>query len=107
MFFRRDFTINTLALSLDPNNFGNLINYFQWFRGSKSLATVRVLHQFSFIEDPTRILRASTFLLVVFDFSIDQNTAQLAAHAVEMGIFDNLGGVRMKEELRLILESPP
>lgn len=102
--FRRDFTINTLALSLDPNNFGKLINYFNGLE-DLALGTVRVLHQFSFIEDPTRILRAARFASR-FNFCIDQNTAQLASHAIEMGIFDNLGGVRMKEELRLILESP-
>jgi tRNA nucleotidyltransferase (CCA-adding enzyme) len=102
--FRRDFTINTLALSLTPGNFGKLINYFNGLE-DLTLGTVRVLHQFSFIEDPTRILRAARFASR-FDFYIDQNTAQLASHAIEMGIFDNLGGVRMKEELRLILESP-
>ena len=102
--FRRDFTINTLALSLDPNNFGNLINYFNGLEDLR-LGIVRVLHQFSFIEDPTRILRAARFASR-FAFSIDQNTAQLASHAIQMGIFDNLAGVRMKEELRLILESP-
>jgi tRNA nucleotidyltransferase (CCA-adding enzyme) len=102
--FRRDFTINTLALSLNPNNFGKLINHFNGLE-DLTLGTVRVLHQFSFIEDPTRILRAARFASR-FAFIIDQNTAQLASHAIEMGIFDNLGGVRMKEELRLILESP-
>lgn len=101
--FRRDFTINTLALSLAPENFGALINYFSGLEDLQH-GTVRVLHQFSFIEDPTRILRAARFASR-FAFSIDQNTAQLASHAIEIGIFDNLAGVRMKEELRLILES--
>ncbi len=100
--FRRDFTINTLALSLGPVNF-ELINYFNGVE-DLTLGIVRVLHQFSFIEDPTRILRAARFASR-FAFKIDHNTAELATHAIEMGIFDNLAGVRMKEELRLILES--
>ena len=101
--FRRDFTINTLALALDPNQFANLVNYFNGLEDLKS-GIIRVLHQFSFIEDPTRILRAARFASR-FNFVIEQNTAQLASHAIEMGIFDNLAGVRMKEELRLILQS--
>ncbi len=102
--FRRDFTINTLALSLYPQDFGALLNYFNGLEDLQS-GIIRVLHQFSFIEDPTRILRAVRFASR-FAFSLDDNTAQLASHAIEMGIFDNLAGVRMKEELRLILESP-
>ena len=102
--FRRDFTINTLALSLNPDNFGTLIDYFNGLQDLQS-GMIKVLHQFSFVEDPTRILRAARFA-GRFGFRLDDNTAQLARQAIEMGIFDNLAGVRMKEELRLILELP-
>ncbi len=101
---RRDFTINTLVFSLDPNSFGTLVDYFNGLEDLQA-GQIRVMHQLSFIEDPTRILRAARFASR-FGFTIDDNTAQLASHAIEMGIFDNLAGVRMKEELRLILESP-
>ena len=102
--FRRDFTINTLALSLNPDNFGTLIDYFNGLQDLQA-GMIKVLHQFSFVEDPTRILRAARFA-GRFGFRLDDNTAQLARQAIEMGIFDNLAGVRMKEELRLILELP-
>ena len=101
--FRRDFTINTLALALNPENFGTLIDYFHGWQDLQD-GIVRVLHQFSFVEDPTRILRAVRFASR-FGFRLDDNTAALARHAIAMGIFDNLAGARMKEELRLILES--
>ena len=102
--FRRDFTINTLALTLNPDNFGTLIDYFNGLQDLQ-LGIIRVLHQFSFVEDPTRILRAARFA-GRFGFRLDDNTAQLARQAIDMGIFDNLAGARMKEELRLILELP-
>ena len=102
--FRRDFTINTLALALNPDQFGILIDYFHGLEDLQA-GIVRILHQFSFVEDPTRILRAARFASR-FGFKLDDNTAELARHAIAMGIFDNLAGARMKEELRLILASP-
>jgi len=101
--FRRDFTINALAICLNPDRFGMLIDLFS---GLEDLhhKTIRVLHQFSFIEDPTRIVRAARFASRL-GFTLDKNTAELAKRAISMGIFDNLAGVRMRTELQLILES--
>jgi len=101
--FRRDFTINTLAVALNPDQFGILVDYFHGLEDLQA-GIIRVLHQFSFVEDPTRILRAARFASRL-GFKLDDNTAELARHAIAMGIFDNLASVRMKEELRLILNS--
>ena len=54
---RRDFTINTLAIRLDPNDFGDLLDFFGGYRDLQR-EHIRVLHSLSFVEDPTRILRA-------------------------------------------------
>jgi tRNA nucleotidyltransferase (CCA-adding enzyme) len=101
---RRDFTINALAICLNPGRFGMLVDHFGGLNDIKK-RTITVLHPFSFIEDPTRIIRAVRFASRL-DFEIEPKTKELAKRAIAMGIFDNLGGVRMRTELRYILESP-
>ncbi|RME42156.1 MAG: CBS domain-containing protein, partial [Caldilineae bacterium] len=54
---RRDFTINTLAIRLDPDGFGDLLDFYGGYRDLQN-RLIRVLHSLSFVEDPTRILRA-------------------------------------------------
>ena len=100
---RRDFTINALALCLAPDRFGEIVDYFNGISDVHS-GTIRVLHPFSFIEDPTRIVRAARFAARL-GFQIEARTKLQAERAIALGIFDNLGGVRLKEELRMILES--
>ncbi len=102
--FRRDFTINALAVCINPGRFGELVDYFGGLRDLKN-RTIRVLHKFSFIEDPTRIVRAARFASRL-GFQLDPQTQEQASRAVSMGIFDDLGGFRMRAELQLILESP-
>ena len=58
--FRRDFTINALAVYLNPQHFGQLVDFFGGQRDLKE-GTIRVLHSLSFVEDPTRIIRAVRF----------------------------------------------
>lgn len=101
---RRDFTINALAVCLNPGRYGMLVDPFGGLEDLKK-KTIRILHPFSFIEDPTRIIRAVRFASRL-EFNIEPKTKELATRAIAMGIFDNLGGVRMRAELRLILESP-
>lgn len=102
--FRRDFTVNALALCLNPGQYAEVVDYFD---GLKDLDAklIRVLHPFSFIEDPTRIVRAARFA-ARFGFKLESKTKQQAQRAITMGIFDDLAGVRMRTEIRLILESP-
>ncbi|MGM0644768.1 MAG: CBS domain-containing protein, partial [Thermodesulfobacteriota bacterium] len=57
---RRDFTVNALAVQLDPEQFGKLVDFFGGQKDIKE-KTIRVMHSLSFVEDPTRILRAVRF----------------------------------------------
>ncbi|MFP3869759.1 MAG: CBS domain-containing protein [Syntrophobacteria bacterium] len=99
--YRRDFTINTLAVDLSPGHFGQLIDYFGAQRDLKDKA-IRVLHNFSFVEDPTRVFRAIRFEQR-FGFRIGKHTANLIVNAVKMNLLVRLSGRRLANELKLIL----
>jgi tRNA nucleotidyltransferase (CCA-adding enzyme) len=100
--FRRDFTINTLAIQLKPKRFGTLIDFFAAQKDIKE-KTIRVLHNLSFVEDPTRVFRAIRFEQR-FGFSIGKLTSGLIENAVKMEFFKRLSGRRVFAELRQILE---
>jgi len=100
--YRRDFIINTLAVGLNPGGFGTLIDFFGGQRDIKE-KKIRVLHNLSFIEDPTRAFRAVRFS-VKFGFTIEPHTRNLIKKAVSLGVFSHLSGPRILEELRSILE---
>ncbi len=100
--FRRDFTINTLAIQLNPNRFGLLIDFFSAQKDIKE-KSIRVLHNLSFVEDPTRVFRAIRFEQR-FGFSIGKLTSGLIDNAVKMDFFKRLSGRRVFAELRQILE---
>ena len=99
--FRRDFTMNTLAIQLNPKRFGTLIDFFAAQKDIKE-KVIRVLHNLSFVEDPTRIFRAIRFEKR-FNFTIGKLTAGLIDNAVKMDFFRRLSGRRVFTELRLIL----
>ncbi len=96
---RRDFTINTLALRLDGNHYGELHDYWGGLTDLRQ-GLVRVLHSLSFVDDPTRILRAVRFEQR-FDFSIEERTLQLMDEAVSL--LDRVSGDRIRHELDHIL----
>jgi tRNA nucleotidyltransferase (CCA-adding enzyme) len=100
--FRRDFTINTLAIQLNTGQFANLIDFFSSQKDIKGKA-IRVLHNLSFVEDPTRVFRAIRFEQR-FGFTIGKLTANLINNAVNMDFFKRLSGRRVFSEIRLILE---
>ncbi len=99
--YRRDFTINTLALCLNPGYFGDLIDYFG---GRKDLLNgcIRILYNFSFVEDPTRILRAIRFEQR-YHFTIEADTLRFARDAIERRMLGKLSYKRILGELILIL----
>ncbi|MEJ2716125.1 MAG: CBS domain-containing protein, partial [Deltaproteobacteria bacterium] len=99
--FRRDFTINTLAVSLNPGSFGRVIDFFGGTRDIKE-RIIRVLHNLAFVEDPTRILRAIRFS-TRFDFQISKHCMNLMKRAVELKVFDRVEGKRLRNELIYIL----
>jgi tRNA nucleotidyltransferase (CCA-adding enzyme) len=100
--FRRDFTINTLAVHLNKGHYGTLIDHFGAMRDIKE-RVLRVIHNLSFVEDPTRILRAIRFEQR-FGFRIGKLTKSLIQNAVNIRCFENLSGQRLFVELKLILK---
>jgi tRNA nucleotidyltransferase (CCA-adding enzyme) len=102
--FRRDFTVNTLAIRLGPEPGYGLIDLFG---GRRDLGerTLRVLHDLSFLDDPTRILRAVR-LESRLGFQLSPETLRLAQEALAGGVFDRLSGSRLREELAKLLGEP-
>jgi tRNA nucleotidyltransferase (CCA-adding enzyme) len=96
---RRDFTINTLAIRLDPAAFGQLLDFYG---GEADLneQRIRVLHSLSFVDDPTRILRAAR-LEQRLGFRIEPRTEELIRHALPL--LDKVSGDRIRHEIELIL----
>lgn len=101
--FRRDFTINTLAIRLGGET-PELIDYFGGRHDLKE-KTLRVLHSLSFIDDPTRVLRAVRLELRL-GFHLSAETLRLVEVALGEGIFDQLSGSRLRDELILLLDDP-
>lgn len=104
--YRRDFTINTMAIKLNPEDFGKLIDFFGGQRDIKE-KTIRVLYNLSFIEDPTRAFRAIRFS-ERFGFKLSRHTTNLIKTAVRINLFDKLSGSRLYDELSLLfMETEP
>ncbi|OGP76578.1 MAG: hypothetical protein A2V86_01960 [Deltaproteobacteria bacterium RBG_16_49_23] len=100
--YRRDFTINTLAIQLNPRAFGELTDFFGGVKDIKE-KIIRVLHNLSFVEDPTRVFRAIRFEQRL-KFQIGKHTQNLMKNAVKTGIFDRLSGGRILSEFILICQ---
>lgn len=99
--YRRDFTMNTLAVNLNARSFGQLIDFFGAARDIKE-KVIRVLHNLAFVEDPTRILRAVRFSSR-FGFTISKHTLTLMKGAIKMNMFEKVEGKRLLNELIHIL----
>ncbi len=95
---RRDFTINTLAIRLDGGHYGDLHDYWGGLSDLRR-GVVRVLHSLSFVDDPTRILRAIRFEQR-FHFRIEERTLQLILEA--RTLLPRVSGDRLRHELDLI-----
>jgi tRNA nucleotidyltransferase (CCA-adding enzyme) len=96
---RRDFTINTLAVRLTPDHWGELLDTYGG-RADLENGVIRVLHSLSFVEDPTRILRAARFEQR-FGFRIESRTEQLIADALPL--LERVSAERVRHELELIM----
>jgi tRNA nucleotidyltransferase (CCA-adding enzyme) len=101
---RRDFTINALAMILNKSDFGQVLDFFNGQRDLKDQA-IRVLHNLSFIEDPTRAFRAVRFEQRL-GFAIGGQTERLLKNAVANKVVARVGGRRILNELRQILGEP-
>ncbi len=100
--FRRDFTINAMAVSLKGGEFGRLVDPFDGRRDLER-RTIRVLHNLSFVDDPTRIFRAIRYENR-YGFRMEEHTLRLARGCVEMGLVGDLSSARLRDELVALLE---
>lgn len=99
---RRDFTINTLAIRLDGEHYGELHDYWGGLNDLRQ-KKVRVLHSLSFIDDPTRLLRAVRFEQR-FGFQIEIRTLELMTQALPL--LERISGDRIRHELDHMLIDP-
>jgi tRNA nucleotidyltransferase (CCA-adding enzyme) len=100
--YRRDFTINALAVQLNEPHFGQLEDFFSAQRDIKE-KTIRVLHALSFVDDPTRILRAIRFEQR-YNFTLGQQTQRLVKNALHLSLVERLSSARLLHEFRAICE---
>ncbi len=98
--YRRDFTINAMAIHLNPYHFGTLIDFFNCQNDLKQ-KTIKVLHNLSFVEDPSRIFRAIRFEKRM-EFLISPHTKRLITNAVSMDLFGKTNDPRFLSELKII-----
>jgi tRNA nucleotidyltransferase (CCA-adding enzyme) len=101
---RRDFTINTLYVALNGPRRGRLEGAPN-ARGDLDARVLRVSHERSFRDDPTRLLRMARYQARL-GFAIDSHTAELAAKAIAAGALDTVSAARIGAELRLALAEP-
>jgi tRNA nucleotidyltransferase (CCA-adding enzyme) len=99
---RRDFTINAMAVSLKGDAVGELVDPFGG-RTDLEAGRIRILHDRSFIDDPTRILRAIRYE-DRYGFRMDDDTVRLARECIATGHVGDLSGARLRDELVALLE---
>lgn len=99
--FRRDFTINCMAIQLNSKKFGSLLDYFGGLSDIKD-KKIRVLYNLSFIEDPTRIFRAIRFASR-FDFVIEEETKNFIEKAINSDMISRVTDDRIREEIIQVL----
>ncbi|MCX5721337.1 MAG: hypothetical protein NT179_04820 [Nitrospirae bacterium] len=98
--YRRDFTINAIAMQLNPGQFGRLLDVYGGQRDLRG-RTIRVLHPGSFQDDPTRIFRAIRFEQR-FRFRLEPGTLRLLTQAASTNLIQQLSGPRLQNEILLL-----
>lgn len=101
---RRDFSINAIAVDVSPDGFGQVIDFFQGRQDIQN-GLIRVLHDLSFIDDPTRMLRAVRFEQR-FGFKIESHTLSLLQQACGQKMLEEVHTHRLRDEFILILKEP-
>jgi tRNA nucleotidyltransferase (CCA-adding enzyme) len=102
--FRRDFTINAMAASLAAADLGRLVDPYGG-RADLEARVLRVLHNLSFIDDPTRIFRGIRYE-ARHGFRFEEHSARLLRGCIEMGLVGDLSSSRLRDELTALLEDP-
>lgn len=100
--YRRDFSINAMAIKLNPENYGNLLDFFNCKLDLEE-KIIRILYPLSFVEDPTRIIRAVRFEQR-YGFKIDEDTINHLENAVNENYLEKVTGTRLREELEKVLK---
>lgn len=100
--YRRDFTINAMAVCLNEKKFGNIVDFFDG-REDLEQGLIRVLHNLSFIEDPTRILRAIRFEQR-YGFQIEEQTLNLIGEARRQAVLNRVSPDRIWYEMKQIMQ---
>lgn len=98
--FRRDFTVNAMAADLSRKNWGELVEFSGGSRDLKA-KVLRVLHDRSFSDDPTRIFRAARYA-ARFGFRLEKGTEKQLKRAVSQNFVALLSGERLRAELEKI-----
>ena len=101
---RRDFTVNAIAVLLGGARRGELLAVPHALE-DLAAARLRVLHDRSFLDDPTRLLRLARYLARL-GFEPEEHTAELATEALAAGALATVSGARIGSELRLALGEP-
>lgn len=102
--WRRDFSVNALAVRLDGAGWGAVEDPTGGLR-DLGRGRIRVLHPLSFVEDPTRIFRAARFAERL-GFRLEPATRRLLAAAAPLPVYGALSGDRLRAELVRVLEEP-
>jgi tRNA nucleotidyltransferase (CCA-adding enzyme) len=98
---RRDFAINAMAVGLTGDDLGHLYDPFGGVADLEA-GLVRVLHERSFLDDPTRLLRALRYATRL-GFALDPETERLAREAVAADALSTVSGARIRDELMDLL----
>lgn len=100
--YRRDFTINAMAIKLNQEQFAGLIDFYGGKRDLES-KKIRILYSLSFTEDPARVLRAVRFEQR-YNFTIEKSTLKFLKKAVKEGLVARVRKKRLTEELLILLK---
>lgn len=100
--YRRDFTINAMAIKLNPSEYGILYDFFNCQRDLEQ-GIIRILHNLSFIEDPTRMIRGVRFEMR-YNFNMEEHTLEILKQNLEGGYLERVTGARIRQEIEKILE---
>lgn len=99
--YRRDFTINSMAIQLNKNRFGRMLDFYGGKRDLE-LKKIRILYSLSFAEDPARIIRAIRFEQR-YNFTMEKTTERFLKKAVNEGLMSKIRKRRLTDELLYIL----
>ena len=101
---RRDFTVNAMAIAINPKTWGKVIDPFEGMADLR-FKKIRILHEKSFLDDPTRILRAARFKARL-GFRMDAKTLKLLKSAIKIKVLDTIKPQRYLKDFNKILKEP-